>query len=441
MGGVITPPADPGPGAGPAGDGGAGEPQAVDPAPVDPVARPRRPGARRPRPGRSGRRRRDDPDDDHVGARDVDRHGRRGARPRGLPRAARRAARPAGPPRRHAVAVPQMHPSSGAAPGRRRRLRYGAGPMSSPARSLSGKVAVVTGGGRGIGRAVAEALAREGMRVAVGDLDGAAAAAVAEDLGPGHLGLELDVTNRPAFTAFLDDVEARLGPLEVIVNNAGIMPIGPFEEESDATAVRQLEINVHGVLHGTKEAVGGCARAAAATSSTSRRSRAAGPPARRHPLRHQARGGRPVRGRARRAARHRRARLRDPAGLRADRARGRHARDPPRPPHPGRGGRDRDRGRAAARSLRGLRPALARRARVARRRPAPPPQRRDHAPALQRRAREGRPCGAARVRGAGRGQRAGGGDLVAETAADGATGRPAARPHSADDPPAERTAA
>jgi len=127
--------------------------------------------------------------------------------------------------------------------------------MSSPARSLSGKVAVVTGGGRGIGRAVAEALAREGMRVAVGDLDGAAAAAVAEDLGPGHLGLELDVTNRPAFTAFLDDVEARLGPLEVIVNNAGIMPIGPFEEESDATAVRQLEINVHGVLHGTKEAV------------------------------------------------------------------------------------------------------------------------------------------------------------------------------------------
>jgi short-subunit dehydrogenase len=63
------------------------------------------------------------------------------------------------------------------------------------------------------------------------------------------------VTDRPAFTAALDDIEARLGPLDVIVNNAGIMPIGPFEEETDATAIRQLELNLHAVLHGSKEGI------------------------------------------------------------------------------------------------------------------------------------------------------------------------------------------
>jgi len=118
-----------------------------------------------------------------------------------------------------------------------------------------GAVAVVTGGGQGIGRAVARALAREGLRVAVADVDEAAALRVAAELGPAHLGAALDVTDRPAFTAFLDDVERRLGPLEVIVNNAGIMPVGPFDEESDASATRQLELNLHAVIHGSKEAV------------------------------------------------------------------------------------------------------------------------------------------------------------------------------------------
>ena len=127
--------------------------------------------------------------------------------------------------------------------------------MSKTPRSLSGKVAVVTGGARGIGQALAHALAREGVVVAIGDLDARAAEAAAAELGNGSIGLALDVTDRPGFTAFLDEVEQRLGPLDIMVNNAGIMMVTPLEEESDASVTRQLEINLHAVIHGTQEAM------------------------------------------------------------------------------------------------------------------------------------------------------------------------------------------
>jgi NAD(P)-dependent dehydrogenase (short-subunit alcohol dehydrogenase family) len=126
--------------------------------------------------------------------------------------------------------------------------------MAKQPRSLHGKVAVITGGGRGIGKALARALVGEGCRVAIGDVDAASAESTAAELGSGTIGLPLDVTDRPGFTAF-DEVERRLGPIDVLVNNAGIMPVGPFDEEDDAGTIRLLEINLHAVMHGTREAM------------------------------------------------------------------------------------------------------------------------------------------------------------------------------------------
>jgi NAD(P)-dependent dehydrogenase (short-subunit alcohol dehydrogenase family) len=123
--------------------------------------------------------------------------------------------------------------------------------MGKP-RPLRGKVIVVTGGARGIGAKTAAALVREGANVAIGDLDEIHAEKTAGELGGAILALALDVTDTKAFTAFLDVVEARLGPIDVLINNAGIMPLSPLDEEDDTSTRRQLEINLHAVIHGTR---------------------------------------------------------------------------------------------------------------------------------------------------------------------------------------------
>jgi NAD(P)-dependent dehydrogenase (short-subunit alcohol dehydrogenase family) len=122
-------------------------------------------------------------------------------------------------------------------------------------RSLSGKVVAITGGARGIGKATATALVRKGCRVAIGDLDLALAEETAAGLGGGTVALPLDVTDRGSFTAFLDAAERELGPIDVLVNNAGIMPVTPFVEESDDSIKRQLDINIYGVIVGTQLAI------------------------------------------------------------------------------------------------------------------------------------------------------------------------------------------
>ncbi|QEC46905.1 SDR family oxidoreductase [Baekduia soli] len=128
--------------------------------------------------------------------------------------------------------------------------------MAKQHRILAGQVAAVTGAARGIGRATAEAFLREGMKVAIGDLDLAVAQQTAAELGHGTIALPLNVTERASVHAFVDDVEAQLGPIDVLVNNAGIMQVGHrVWEEDDATTQRMIDINVNGVMFGIKEIV------------------------------------------------------------------------------------------------------------------------------------------------------------------------------------------
>jgi NADP-dependent 3-hydroxy acid dehydrogenase YdfG len=127
--------------------------------------------------------------------------------------------------------------------------------MAKQPRILAGETAAITGAARGIGRATAQAFLRQGMKVAIGDVDIEAARKTASELGGSSVALALDVTDRASFAGFLDGVEEQLGPVDVLVNNAGIMPLGPFVDEDDATARRILDINVHGVILGMKLAL------------------------------------------------------------------------------------------------------------------------------------------------------------------------------------------
>jgi NAD(P)-dependent dehydrogenase (short-subunit alcohol dehydrogenase family) len=121
--------------------------------------------------------------------------------------------------------------------------------------SPTGKVVVITGGARGIGLATARALSACGARVIIGDLDDDGTRRAAKEIGGSTVGMQLDVTDHAGYTAFLDEVERTVGPIDILINNAGIMPLAMLDEESDEATHRQLEINLAAVIHGTREAV------------------------------------------------------------------------------------------------------------------------------------------------------------------------------------------
>ncbi len=119
--------------------------------------------------------------------------------------------------------------------------------------NVRGKTVVITGAARGIGQATAKALLARGARVVIGDRDVDVLEQTVSgmsSLGPvsGH---PLDVTDRESFAAFLDKARADGGGhIDVLINNAGVMPIGPFLEQSHQAIRSAIEVNFYGVLTG-----------------------------------------------------------------------------------------------------------------------------------------------------------------------------------------------
>lgn len=113
---------------------------------------------------------------------------------------------------------------------------------------LKDRVAIITGGARGIGRAIGEGYAREGAIVCLADIDGAEAARAAGEIGGKAFGLALDVTRQASIDAVVAEVAGKAGAIDILVNNAAIFDLAPLEEVTERSYDRIFAVNVKGLL-------------------------------------------------------------------------------------------------------------------------------------------------------------------------------------------------
>lgn len=138
---------------------------------------------------------------------------------------------------------------------------------------LIGKVALVSGGARGMGASHVRAMVAEGAKVVFGDILDEEGKAVAAELADAARYVHLDVTQPAQWTAAVDTAVTAFGGLHVLVNNAGILNIGTIEDYALTEWQRILDVNLTGVFLGIRAVVKPMKRLVAAPSSTFRRSR------------------------------------------------------------------------------------------------------------------------------------------------------------------------
>lgn len=159
---------------------------------------------------------------------------------------------------------------------RHARFEYGAADQPDPAAELAAeladpllvtiadggavsRVAIVTGGGSGVGRSICEHLGRQGHRVAAADLDGDAAAATAEALrssGADAIAVSIDVADRASVDAAFADVRRALGPIEILVTSAAVAGFVAFQELTERDWSRTIAVNLTGTFHCMQAAIG-----------------------------------------------------------------------------------------------------------------------------------------------------------------------------------------
>jgi len=116
--------------------------------------------------------------------------------------------------------------------------------------NINGKTIAITGAARGIGHATAKALLARGARVVIGDRDVRALESAVAGLNGPVSGYPLDVTNRESFSEFLSKARGESGRIDALINNAGVMPVGPFLQQSEQAIRSAIEVNFYGVLNG-----------------------------------------------------------------------------------------------------------------------------------------------------------------------------------------------